>query len=110
VADACILFTHDNDWALQQSMQPNKFFDLREHIQLIYNALHDRNISVDFARPTEDLSQYKIVFAPSLHLLSRARLTGSNLYVQNAARLSARSIPASSMPIAPCPTPATRTT
>ena len=23
-------------------MQPNKFFSLREHIQLFYNALHDR--------------------------------------------------------------------
>jgi beta-galactosidase len=69
-AEACILYSHDNDWALQQPNQPNKFFSLREHIQLIYNALHDRNIPVDFARPSEDLSKYKIVFAPSLHLLS----------------------------------------
>ena len=52
VAEACILYTHDNDWALQQPNQPNKHFNLREHIQLFYNALHDRNISVDFARPT----------------------------------------------------------
>ena len=58
---------------LQQPIQPNKYFNLREHIQLFYNALHDRNIPVDFARPSEDLSQYKIVFAPSLHLLVRRR-------------------------------------
>ena len=69
-AEACILYSHDNDWTLQQPMQPNKFFNLRDHIQLFYTALHDRNISVDFARPTEDLSKYKLVFAPSLHLLS----------------------------------------
>jgi len=37
---------------------------------VIYNSLHDRNIIVDFARPSEDLSKYKIVFTPSLHLLS----------------------------------------
>ena len=87
VADACILYTHDNDWTLQQPMQPNKFFNLREHIQLIYNALHDRNISVDFARPTEDLSQYKIVFAPSLHLLSAGEADRLKLYVQNGGTL-----------------------
>ena len=87
VADACILYTHDNDWTLQQPMQPNKFFNLREHIQLIYNALHDRNISVDFARPTEDLSQYKIVFAPSLHLLSADEADRLKLYVQNGGTL-----------------------
>jgi beta-galactosidase len=87
VAEACILYTHDNDWTLQQPMQPNKFFNLREHIQLIYNALHDRNISVDFARPTEDLSQYKIVFAPSLHLLSDGEADRLKLYVQNGGTL-----------------------
>ena len=87
VAQTCILYTHDNDWTLQQPMQPNKFFSLREHIQLIYNALHDRNIPVDFARPTEDLSQYKIVFAPSLHLLAAGEADRLKLYVQNGGTL-----------------------
>ena len=63
-AEVCILYSHENDWTLDQPMQPNKFFSLREHIQLIYNALHERNIQVDFARPSEDLSKYKLVFAP----------------------------------------------
>jgi beta-galactosidase len=85
--EACILFTHDNEWALQQPGQPNKFFHLREHIQLIYNALHDRNISVDFAKPTDDLSKYKLVFAPSLHLLSGGDADHLKLYVQNGGTL-----------------------
>jgi beta-galactosidase len=83
VAEACILYTHDNHWALQQPMQPNKFFNLRDHIQLFYTALHDRNISVDFARPSEDLSKYKLVFAPSLHLLSGGEADQIKLYAQN---------------------------
>lgn len=87
VAEACILYSHDNDWVLQQPMQPNKHFNLREHIQLIYNALHDRNISVDFARPNEDLSRYRIVFAPSLHLLSGSEADMLKLYVQNGGTL-----------------------
>ncbi|HEY1661256.1 MAG TPA: beta-galactosidase [Verrucomicrobiae bacterium] len=83
VSEACILYTHENEWALQQPMQPNKHFSLREHIQLIYNALHDRNIPVEFARPVEDLSKYKIVFMPSLQMLSSAEADRLKLYVQN---------------------------
>ncbi len=87
VAEACILYSHDNDWALQQPMQPNKFFNLRDHIQLIYTALHDRNISIDFARPTEDLSKYRLVFAPSLHLMAGGEADRLKLYVQNGGTL-----------------------
>jgi beta-galactosidase len=88
-AEACILYSHDNDWTLQQPMQPNKFFNLREHIQLFYNALHDRNMLVDFARPAEDLSRYKLVFAPSMHLLSGGEADRLKLYVQNGGTLVA---------------------
>jgi beta-galactosidase len=87
VADVCILYTHDNEWALQQPIQPNKFFDLREHVQLIYNALHDRNIQVDFSRPTDGLGKYKIVFAPSMQLLADAEVDRLKLYVQNGGTL-----------------------
>ncbi len=87
VSEVCILYSHENDWSLQQPNQPNKYFSLREHVQLIYNALHDRNIPVDFARPNEDISQYKIVFAPSLHVLSPAEADRLKLYVQNGGTL-----------------------
>lgn len=88
VSQAAILYSHDNDWALQQTaVQPNRNFSLREHIQLFYNALHDRNIQVDFARPSEDLSAYKLVFAPSLHLLTGGEADRLKLYVQNGGTL-----------------------
>ena len=56
-------------------------------IQLFYNALHDRNIPVDFARPTEDLSKYKLVIAPSLQLLAGGEADLLKLYVQNGGTL-----------------------
>lgn len=87
VADACILFCHDNEWALKYGMHPSRQFNLREHIQLFYNSLHDRNIPVDFARPTEDLSKYKLVIAPSMHLLSGGEADLLKLYVQNGGTL-----------------------
>ena len=88
-AQACILFSHENDWDLKFNTQLNRFFNLRDHIQLFYNALHDRNIAVDFARPTEDLSKYKIVVAPSLHLLAGGEADLLKLYVQNGGTLVA---------------------
>jgi beta-galactosidase len=87
IPEVCILYSHENDWTLQQPNQPTKFFNLREHIQLIYNALHDRNIPVDFAKPTEDLSRYKVVIAPSLHLLAAGEADRLKLYVQNGGTL-----------------------
>jgi beta-galactosidase len=86
-AQTCILFSHENDWDLKFNRQPNRHFNLREHIQMFYNALHDRNIPIDFARPTEDLSKYKIVIAPSLHLLAGGEADLLKLYVQNGGTL-----------------------
>jgi beta-galactosidase len=86
-ADACILVSNDNEWSLAHSRQPNKFFNQRDHIQLFHSALHDRNIGVDFARPSEDLSKYKLVFAPSLQLLAGGEADNLKLYVQNGGTL-----------------------
>ena len=87
VAEACILLSHENDWNLHCNHQPNKHFNQREHIQLFYTALHDRNIPVDFARPTEDLSNYKLVIAPSLQLLAGGEADLLKLYVHNGGTL-----------------------
>src|SRR6266481_1241082 len=87
VAETCILFSHENEWAMEHGPQPNRYFNQREHNQLFYNALHDRNIPVDFARPTEDLSRYKLVIAPSLQLLAGGEADLLKLYVQNGGTL-----------------------
>ena len=88
VAETCILLSHENDWNLQCNHQPNKHFSQREHIQLFYTALHDRNIPVDFARATEDLSKYKLVIAPSLQLMAAGEADMLKLYVQNGGTLA----------------------
>ena len=57
-AEACILYSHYNEWALQQPNQPNKHFSLREHVQLIYNALHDKEFrSIGCAPCTRAVAQ-----------------------------------------------------
>lgn len=82
-AEVAIIINPASDWALDQPQRPNKFFNQREHVQLFYTALHDRNILVDFARPTDDLSKYKLVIVPSLHMLAGGEADVLRLYVHN---------------------------
>jgi beta-galactosidase len=89
VAETCILYSHENDWSLSLPRQPNAHFSLRHHVQLFHSALHDRNLAVDFARPCDDLSRYKVVFAPSLSLLSGGEADALRIYVQNGGMLIA---------------------
>ena len=87
VAESAILFSHDNDWTLQLPMQPTRLFNLRKHIQLFHSAFHDRNLPVDFVRPVDDLSKYKLLVAPSLHQLSLGEADRLKLFVQNGGTL-----------------------
>lgn len=89
VPEACILYSHENDWTLSLPRQPTQHFNLRSHVQLFHSALHDRNIQVDFARPTEDLSKYKLVIAPSMCLLAGGEADALKLYVHNGGTLVA---------------------
>jgi beta-galactosidase len=89
VSDVAILYTHDNEWSHKLPMQPNKNFRLRDQVHAFHTALHGKNITVDFARPLEDLSRYKIVFAPAMQLLSGAEADALRLYVQNGGTLLA---------------------
>lgn len=82
-AEVAIIINPASDWALDQPQRPNKFFNQREHVQLFYTALHDRNILVDFARPTDDLSKYKLVIVPSLHMLAGGEADVLRLYAHN---------------------------
>ena len=88
-AEVAIVVSPENDWNMRHLPQPSRHFNQREHVQLFYNAFHDRNIMVDFVRPTEDLSRYKVVVAPSLQLLAGGEADLLKLYVMNGGTLVA---------------------
>lgn len=68
--DTAIMISQDNEWAQDQPMRPNRYFNQRDHVSKYYKAFHDKNVLVDFVRPGEDLSNYKLVIIPSLHALA----------------------------------------
>lgn len=89
VAEVCIIYSHESSWATRLTGQPNAKFNYREHLHLFHTAFHDRNIPVDFARATEDLSKYKLVIVPAMHMLAGGEADLLKLYVQNGGTLFA---------------------
>ncbi|MBI3869460.1 MAG: beta-galactosidase [Verrucomicrobia bacterium] len=82
-SEVAILVSSENDWNMRHVPQPNRRFNQREHVQLFYNAFHDRSVPVDFVRATEDLSRYKAVIAPSIQLLAGGEADLLKLYVMH---------------------------
>jgi len=68
-ASVAMLLAYDSRFALQiQANNP----DLRysTHFSQIYHALHDLNVPIDIIAPTDDLSRYKLIIAPLLHVVT----------------------------------------
>jgi beta-galactosidase len=80
-AEAAILFDWDNWWALEREAKLSSDLKLLPQVKAIYTELFRRNISVDFAHPEADLSGYKLVIAPNLHLVSDRSAQNINEYV-----------------------------
>ncbi|MGD9633729.1 MAG: beta-galactosidase [Pirellulales bacterium] len=66
-----IIYDYDSLWALEiQNGYPGASH--AEAIKRYYNALFRAGVNVDIVRPGDDLTKYKLVFAPHLHVLSDA--------------------------------------
>jgi len=64
-----MILSYDSRFAFQ--IQPNNpQFSYSAHFHQVYRALYDHHVPVDIVAPTADLSAYKLVVAPALHLVS----------------------------------------
>lgn len=64
-----ILFSYDEEWALKNQPQ-NPGLSYVGQIQKYYEYFYERNITVDFLSSEDDLSDYQIVIAPLLYLMT----------------------------------------
>lgn len=66
-----IVLSYDSRFAFQiQGNNPQ--FSYPVHFHQIYRAFHRRHVPVDIVAPTGDLSKYKLVIAPALHIVPEA--------------------------------------
>ena len=76
-----MLLSYDSRFAFQiQANNPQ--FSYPEHFHQFYQALYDRHVAIDIAAPIADLSAYKLVVAPALHVVSDAATKNLKRFVE----------------------------
>jgi len=76
-----MILSYDSRFAFQ--IQPhNPQFSYSGHFHHVYRSLYRRQVSVDIVAPTDDLSAYKLVIAPALHVVSGAAAENLRRFVQ----------------------------
>jgi len=92
-ADVAIVYDWDNLWALECASGPcnNRFrfnFEgVKDGIRRYYDALKLERMNVEFVRPTDDLSPYRLVIAPLLYLLRDGAAENLDRYVAQGGNL-----------------------
>ena len=81
-----MILSYDSRFAFQ--IQPNNpRFSYPDHFHQIYRAFHRQHASMDIVAPNADLSSYKIVIAPALHLLTPEIAENLKRYVRTGGTL-----------------------
>lgn len=81
--EAAVLFDWENWWAIEDNMGYNNDFKYIPHVEMLYQSLHNLNIPIDIISPNEDLSQYKLVVAPTLYMLDEEKAKNIEKFVAN---------------------------
>jgi beta-galactosidase len=76
-----MILSYDSRFAFQiQANSPQ--FSYSAHFHQIHRAFHDHHVPVDVVAPTADLSAYKLVVAPALHVVSEAMAENLKRFVR----------------------------
>jgi beta-galactosidase len=85
-AQIALLHSYDDRWAIDQQRH-HRDFDPVQHLLAYYQPLRARGYDIDIVHPQADLSRYKLVLAPQLHLLDEALSTQLARYVESGGHL-----------------------
>ena len=80
-AEVAMLLSYDDRFAFQIQSN-NSRFSYSDHFQLYYEALHRLGVPVDIVSPRGDLSDYKLVIAPTLHIATEEIISNLQRYVE----------------------------
>lgn len=86
-AKVAILMDWQNWWALELESKPSDDLKLMPNLENLYRLFFERNVTVDFVPPDDDLSRYSLVIAPNLYLVSERGAANLNAYVANGGTL-----------------------
>jgi len=69
-AEVAILLDWESWWALELPSKPSARLGMIEQLESYYRLLFEANVTTDFARPSDDLSAFRLVLVPNLYLVS----------------------------------------
>lgn len=79
-AKVAMIYDYDSIWALE--IQPGcNDSSFQQAVMRYYEALFRAGVNVDMVKPDADLSTYKVVIAPMLHVLTDSVAEGLNAFV-----------------------------
>jgi beta-galactosidase len=85
-ADVALVLSYDSRFAFQ--IQPNNpQLGYPAHLTQIYRAIYECHVSVDVLAPTDDLSAYKLIIAPMLHIVTPEIAANLSRFVENGGTL-----------------------
>ncbi|MCM3695408.1 beta-galactosidase [Microbacterium oleivorans] len=71
-SDVALLFSWESWWASQSETRPSQSLGYLDQVHASYRALHANGLTVDVVAPGADLSAYRLVVVPGLHLMTEA--------------------------------------
>lgn len=86
-AQVALLMDWQNWWDIEYLPRPSDRLHYWEQLNTYYRELHRLNLSVDIVASTSDLSTYKLVIAPSLHLLRPGAAQNMEQFVERGGTL-----------------------
>ncbi|MGV4890486.1 beta-galactosidase [Streptomyces viridosporus] len=86
-ADVAVLHDWHSWWAGDQEARPSREVDYPRVLGAWHRALWQAHLTTDFARPTHDLSAYRLVVVPQLYLLTDAAVDNLLAYVRGGGTL-----------------------
>nr|WP_246159970.1 beta-galactosidase [Microbacterium rhizomatis] len=72
VADVAVLFSWGAWWATDAENRPSAAISYLDQVHAVYRGLRDAGVTVDIVKPDSDLTRYRLVVVPCLHLVSDA--------------------------------------
>ena len=71
-ADVALMFSWESWWTSQNESRPSQALGYLDQVHAAYEALYAEGLTVDVVAPGADLSRYRLVVVPGLHLVREA--------------------------------------
>ncbi len=81
-AEVAFLLDYESRWAVERESLPLSGMSYLDRAHAIYGALWDAGVTVDVRHPSMDLTAYRLVVVPMLHLVSDADAERLAAYVE----------------------------